>query len=86
MTKCLKPDTQNTLPYGNASLVGEYPGTSGRMFRNTQWSGKIGQRAQMYPTTTTGYTNDHIITKKAKPLSVANPGDNTGSVLNHIQQ
>jgi hypothetical protein len=31
MSKCLKPDTQNTLPYGNASRVGEYPGTSGRM-------------------------------------------------------
>ena len=31
MTKCLKPDTQNTLPHGNASQVAECVGTGGRM-------------------------------------------------------
>jgi len=37
MTKCLKADTRNTLPHGNASLVGGYPGTSGRML--SEWVG-----------------------------------------------
>jgi hypothetical protein len=37
MTKPLKPDTQNTLPHGNASQVGEYPGMSGRML--SEWVG-----------------------------------------------
>jgi hypothetical protein len=34
--ECLKPDTQNTQPHGNGSLVGGYHGTSGHMLRNTQ--------------------------------------------------
>lgn len=37
MTKRLKPDTRKKLPHGNASQVGGYPGTSGRML--SEWAG-----------------------------------------------
>ena len=41
MTKCLKPDTQIPLPYGDASQVGECSGTGGRMLRN-RWAHVVG--------------------------------------------
>ena len=37
MTTRLKSDTQNTLPHGNASQVGGYPGIGGRML--SEWVG-----------------------------------------------